>query len=231
MSSIHKSLFFLFFCTVLCIIFCSCKTGSKKQVDEFTVSLNSVQVVIGEIEAQFMKPMSRNLRKENITVIYFPQEDAVCLRYVLDFITYHQFWSRNGRLEFNKALTQYNEDYNERTLVNSRRSRQTYGTVQGYLIWQQFNFSVQARANMNVDLGFDFREKLPYFTVNQGEAEYINPNIPRNNRTSPVMPLFFTRAQAGQLAELFESHYLRSIVVPDVRPPLDRTDIGRDDDY
>ena len=220
-------IFSLAICSIL-VIFCSCVSTEKP--DEFIVDVNSPNIRIGEIEAQFFKPLFPGLRKESIEVFYYPREDAVSLRYRQDFITYNQFWNRTGRQAFLTALAQYNEAFNARTLTNNRKSRKAYGTVLGYLVWQSQSYTVQGRSNMDVDIGYDFRERLPYFRVNQGKAEFKNPNIPANDRTSPDNPMFFTRAQAAELAILFEQHFLQQVNMPEGPPPRDPT-IGRDDDY
>ena len=230
MKTINKLLLILAICAGCIAVFTGCATSTEPE-EEFIVSLDSPFVVIGEIDVQFMRPLSLALRRENITVLYFPHDDAVCLRFRLDFITYHQFWSRSGRQAFLNALAQYNQDFDDRNLPNSRRSRQTYGSVKGFLTWQQFDLAVRARANMNVDLGFDFRERLPYFTITQGRAEFINPNIPQQNRTSQVIPIFFTRAQAAELAALFEQHHLRQFEQQNVRIPAGLLNIDREDGF
>ncbi|MDR0319933.1 MAG: hypothetical protein LBI28_00380 [Treponema sp.] len=179
--------------------------------------MNSRQIEIGEIEAQFNPPLSLGtLKKENVKVLYFPQEDAVCLQYKHEFVTYHQFWSAHGRRTFAAALAKYNEDYDARNLnaKGGRRTRSTYGSVKGYLIWQMFSFTVQARANMNLGMGYEFKERSPYFTINQGVAEYREEISRDNNKNSPIIALYFTRAQAAELAALFDPAFLRELGSP-----------------
>jgi len=213
-----KYLFIPGFLTVfLCIvIFISCNTINKPVRQKFTVSLSSPQIPIGEIEVQFSSFMSLgSLKKENVNVIYFPREDAVCLQYRREFITYHQFWSYNGRQTFITALQRYNEDYSSRDLeLKSRKTKRKYGVVEGYLIWQMYTFTVQARANMNLELGYEFKDRAPYFLVNQREAEYKEEISRDNNRTSATVPMYFTRAQAAELEALFDQNYLRGLVSP-----------------
>jgi hypothetical protein len=196
-----------------CTLLATCGSFDWTPREQFVVNLNSPQIPIGEVELRFNTFMSmRGLRLEKANVIYFPREDAVCIQYRHEFVTYHQFWSRIGRLEFLAALEKYNEEYTERTLViNDRRSKRNYGVVEGYLIWQMYSFTVQARANMNVELGYEFRDRSPFFTINQRQAEYKEDNSRDNNRTSPVITMYFTRAQAAQLADLFDPEFLRGV--------------------
>jgi hypothetical protein len=211
------------------LIFCTCNTTGRTEKEEFIVSLNSRQTQIGEIEAQFNPPLSMgSIKKQTVKVLYFPQEDAVCLQYRHEFVTYHQFWSAGGRLLFTEALARYNEDYDARNLNSrgGRRTRSTYGSVQGYLIWQLYSFTIQARANMKLDVGYEFKQRAPYFVVNQGVAEYREEISRDNNKNSPIIALYFTRAQAAELAALFDPAFLREIVAN----PGSRTSTNSDRD-
>jgi hypothetical protein len=152
------------------------------------------------------------LRKREVTVSYFPREDAVCLMYREDFMTYYQFWSNEGRNAFFIALENYKEDFEARNLArNSRQTARKYGTIEGFLIWQLTRFTIQASAQSTIDLGHQFRGHAPYFTINQREAHYLDPMSRDNNRSSPHIMMFFTRAQADNLAALFDRQLLQGL--------------------
>ncbi|MCL2442240.1 MAG: hypothetical protein FWD13_02105 [Treponema sp.] len=214
-------------------MFSACTTNSGKDRVEFIVNHNSPQISVGEIELQFTALLGMGgLRKQTVNVLYYPAEDAVCLLYRQDFMNYQQFWSRSGRQGFINALQKYNEDYEARSLERrgGRNAARKYGTVRGYLIWQQFSIAVRARANMNVELGYAFKERVPYFTVSQREAEYKDAVTRDNDRTSQNITMYFTRAQAAELAVLFEQHYLNELISrnADSVHPLETTDIDID---
>jgi hypothetical protein len=197
----------------LSLTFSACGTVRTPK-KEFIVDVNSPKIEIGEIEAQIDRLLSiGGLRKINVSVSYYPQEDAVCLKYVADLMTYYHFWSREGRAAYIVALAQYNEDYAARNLVrNDLRTFKKYNIIQGYLVWQLHQYAIRARGNMNVELGYSFRNRSPYFTVNQRDAEYIDSIGSDNNRTSPTIPMYFTRAQAEELAALFDHEFLQALV-------------------
>jgi hypothetical protein len=198
------------------VVFGACNTTGREKPVPFTVDLKSPQIQVGEIEAQVDPMLAFGIKKIGFTVLYFPVEDAVCLQYKLDFQTFHQFWSRDGRDAFVAALAAYNEDYEARNLNDKagRREKRKYGSAQGYLAWQMFSFSVMAKANMEVELGYTFDSRNPYFCVNQREANYEDPVSRDNNRTSTVTPFLYTRAQAQELANLFDQGFLDGLVVP-----------------
>jgi len=233
----------------LCVSISACKTTKAVKAEDFKVNINSPQSVVGEIELQLDTLMGMGpIKKQTVTVLYFPREDAICLKYKYEFYTYHQFWDKRGRLLFINALQKYNEDYDARNLKrNSAQSLQKYGTIRGYLVWQLISYTVQAYANMDVDLGYIFKDRSPYFSVYQREAEFINELIGNdnvgpgsegksggNNRTSPAITMYFTRAQAAELADIFEQYTIPDNYLPDDYeefniPPPKKDDVPRDD--
>ena len=192
----------------------ACVTGNRTEKEEFTVDLKSPQISMGEIDVQMNKTFPLpGIRKVNVTISYFPREDAVCLQYRVDFMTYYQFWSRNGRAVFIKALEEYKEDYAARNLDRrgGNQARRKYGNVEGYLIWQMSRFTTQSRANVNIEIGYSFKENSPYFMLNQLEAHYENP-LEREPRDTIQIPIYFTRAQADELVIFFDQEYLQGLV-------------------
>jgi len=213
MKSINKIIIIL----ALSVIISSCNTTKRAIVEDFTVNMDSPQVTIGEVYIQFETMMGLgSLKKNTVSVLYFPKEDVVCLKYNYEYNTFHQFWNKKGRLYFINALQKYNEDYNARNLQKSdKKSRRKYGIIRGYLVWQMFSFSVQAHGGMNVELGYNFKDKSPYFTVFQRTAEYLSPRSRDGNRSSPTLTMYFTRAQAAELSALFEQYVLQGETLDD----------------
>lgn len=203
--------------TALCVILISCQsTGKKKTEEKFTVDLDSPQFQIGEVEFQ-LKPIMGigKIKKRTATVHYFPKEDAVAVRVRPDFTTFNQCWSKSGRQNFIDALKMYNDDYDARALeIKAKKTERKYGLAYGYLIWQQFEVMVRAQANMYLEFGYKFNNKTPYFVVNQLVAEFTHPSERDLNRKTQVMPYFFTRAQAAELAALFDPDFLSELEIP-----------------
>jgi len=193
----------------------------------FTVDLRSTKVPAGETGAQFDNPVPlMPLKQVDVNVIYFPDEDAVCLQYKSNGYTFYQFWDSDGRDAFVKALDKYNEDFLDKKLRNSisGKTRNQYGTTGGYLIWQSGSFGVQAKGSMDMELGYYFREKAPFFTVTQGEAQFENYLTDEEDKdmSSGERPMFFTRSQAAEVAAFFDQGFLDSIT-PELQPLFERT--------
>jgi len=223
---------------ILTIIFAlflgTCSTTPRPPVEEkFEVDLSSPQFPAGEIDTHIRRtfPLT-GIRTISVMVYYFPYEDAVCLQYRSDFFTYHQFWSRSGRDAFLNALEKYNADYDVRNLSDrNRNSTKIYGTVEGYLYWQMYSITRRVSANMEMDLGYAFNEGSPYFTVTQKHTTYVDNSSEENDLDSQQITMFFTRALAQKLAELFDQEYLRTLVPPEMGGPrrIIETDISIDE--
>jgi hypothetical protein len=195
---------------ILIIILGSCATTPQEKIRRFTVDINSHEIPIGEVELQIDKMFFGGIKKINAEVFYYPFEDAVCLKYKTDIFIYYQFWSVAGRNLFVSSLDIYNEDYTDRNLNPSdRKTKNLYGTIEGYLYWQQSSISRRFYANMDIELGYFFRERAPFFTVTQKLTTYIDRASKERNSTSQEVSMYFTRAQAAQLAGLFSQELLK----------------------
>ena len=191
------------------------KMGNKEKY--FSVSLDSPNFAAGETEAQFDNPIPlAPLRKAEVNIIYFPFEDAVCLKYRIDMIYFYQFWDREGRETFIKALSDYNTAFDDKKLnsKNSGKTRNLYGLTIGYLIWQSNTFTKQMNSNMFIELGYYFRNKAPFFTITQGDAYYedLSYSDERQHIFAAERPVFLTKAQAAEIANCFDQTYLLSLV-------------------
>jgi len=218
----------------LALVMCKTTPREPKPVEiKFEVDLSSINFPAGIIEAQIRRtfPVS-GIRTVEVEVFYFPYDDAVCLVYRSDLFTYHQFWSKSGRESFLQALVNYNADYNERNLnENSRTSTKIYGSVGGYLYWQMFSITRRVSANVDIDLGYTFNERNPYFAVTQNATTYVDKGSEENNLTSQRITMYFIRSQAQELAKLFDQEYLRTLVPPEMGGPrrVIDTDVAVDD--
>jgi len=206
------------FLPVLLTAFLLTTCSSTKTVKTpFTVNYNSPHIFAAIIEAQFDELFSLDgVRKDVITVDYYPMEDAVCLQYKYNFSTYYQYWDKKGREVFISALEKYKEDFARQSLgKSSKKTRRNYGIVKGFLIWQMAAYTIRGSGEMDMEIGYYFREKAPFFTVNQRKAMYFLPETGVFDRESPDITLYFTRTQADSLAQIFDPWYLRGLITTD----------------
>ena len=196
----------------------SCSSTPKEKEVPFTVNLKSPRHTAGSGEAYFERYLGiGSLKKGDITVYYYPIEDAVCLNFrAMQFVHCDQFWDRAGRDAFVSAFERYKEEYDRRTLIvkKNRKTRDAYGTVQGYFAWKKTAVAVQAYGSPKIKLGYQFKGKGAFFTTAQMESYYEDQYSKTRSGTSPVTVMYFTRSQAESLAELFKQEYLNSLKVP-----------------
>jgi len=182
----------------------------------FSVDLNSPRYEAGAFEAYFDRYLSiGSLRKNPVNVYYYPNEDAVCLQFKIQFVNCNQFWDKTGRDAFVAAFKRYQEDYEQRKLANrTRKARAAYGSVQGFFMWKKTPVSVQAFGSPKINLGYQFKDKAVFFTATQLESRYESPVSRDRSQTSPVMLTYFTREQAANLAALFSQEHLQGLGRP-----------------
>jgi len=213
------SLFLLVFTFLGCNSFKRQIDLARQREPKFKVDLKSPKVPIGSIEAQLDRVFF-GLKKIKINVTYSPVEDAVCLEFKRNTITNYQFYNRANRAAFLKAFDKYLDDYNGRNLVNNKTTKNIYGSDEGYLIWKITKVSSQYHDNIDYSFGYLFREKSPFFTITQGEAEFDDIFSSKENEKNGEFQLFFTIAQATDLANYFDPDFLRNLT----RIPSDAID-------
>jgi ABC-type uncharacterized transport system auxiliary subunit len=193
----------------------------KRAVNEepFIVNFESPRIQAGTFEAQFDKTVAlMGLRQVEVTVSYFPIEDAVCLQYRIDLMTYYLFWNREGRETYIKALEKYKEDFTQRNIKTkgNRNTRRKYGKADCYLIWQAAAFLTRSRASNVTEIGYDIKDiednKASFFSLWQRESVYIAETAQQELRNSPNILIYLTRAKADELAGLFNQDLLESLV-------------------
>jgi len=211
-----KYLSVLFLLFVFCLTSCGTvpfETGLLPK--KFTVSLKSRQVPLGDIETQIKNTFPKTgLAKKDVKVIYFPEEDAVCLSYKT-IQSYYCFLDREARELFITALNKYSQEYEERSITdNKRKTTSAYGRTGVFLIWQQFSFSKQYGMNTDITYGYLFYNNSPYFALTQKNVSYIDTdNGSREEFKSYEIVMHFTRAQAQELEALLDEELLRSHAV------------------
>jgi len=180
----------------------------------FSVDLASPHYEAGDAEAYFDPFFSiGSLKKYPVNVYYYPNEDAVGLQFNIQYVNCNQFWDKTGRDAFIAAFKRYQEEYEQRKLTG-KKNRNAYGTVQGFFTWKRSPISAQARGNTKIEIGYLFKDKAVFFTTTQGEAIDGDQISRGRNQTSPVLLMYFTRAQAESLAALFSQEHLQGLGRP-----------------
>ncbi|MDR2730145.1 MAG: hypothetical protein LBB81_04525 [Treponema sp.] len=197
---------------LIALVLSSCGSVSTKFKSEFPIDSHSRQIEIGSMEAQFDQALPfTKLQKDDVKVSYYPDEDLVCLQFRREFITYYQYWYRTGRQTFLNSLERYKTDYESRRLPKKNKSASEYGKVECFLVWETLNISSKGRSFPKVDIGYLLKDNSPYFTLSQMDAENVDISTQRDKEKNNRQILHFTRAQADDLALIFNQDNLNSL--------------------
>jgi hypothetical protein len=212
MRTQHKNRLFGVIVFIFLAIFLSC-SSYKPPRKRIEVDLHNKPVNLGIIEAQLNSMIAKaGMKKLDIAVEYYPVDDVVSLRFRLDLATYWQFWDEINRKAFVEALSAYKTDYEMRNLTNkNQRNKRAYGTLLSYTVYETASFTMPDFGYPNLELGYQFKSNAPYFTVTQRAAKSENPLSGADDAQSPNLFMYFTRAQADELAVLFDAITLRSV--------------------
>ena len=211
---------FLIFTAIWCTLSCTTVDYAKKYPN---MVANADPVSAGTVEIQLTKFLSSQLTKVEAEVIFYPRLNAVALEFRYELIRHRQFWDEDSRKQFAHALELYKEDYAARNLIDRyRKTRAIYGKVQGRVEWEAFKYTKTRTAYPVIELGYRFRDKMPFFTTLMRPAKVEATNGDSSDRgDSSQISMFFTRAQADELVKLFDQDYLMGLLGGIHTPQLD----------
>jgi hypothetical protein len=195
---------------VVCAISCASVDPAEKYPN-MVADMDPVSA--GTIDAELDRMFSSKLNKIPVEVIFYPRLNTVALEFRYEFVRYRQFWNEQGRKQFAGALARYKEDYAARTLIDRYgKTRAVYGKLRGRVEWETFKYTTTHQAAPGIELGYRFRQKAPYFAVLQRSAKEDGASSSEANLESLQINMYFTRAQAEELASLFDQDFLLGLV-------------------
>jgi hypothetical protein len=145
--------------SVLLLGACASNDGMTTELSDVDID-NSPKVLLGNMDLYLDRLFSvGGLKKIEVEVNYYTRVDAVCLGYRVDFNNFYLFLDRESRQALINGYEQYKEDYNQRNLRprGSRQTKRAYGTVDGFLVWMVSRFTVRARGNSDVEIGYHIK--------------------------------------------------------------------------
>lgn len=184
---------------------------------------NADPVSAGMIEAEFDRIFSSKLNKVEIEVIFYPRLNAVALEFRYELIRYRQFWDEAARQQFAAALELYKADYAAQKLVDRyKKTRAIYGKVTGRTEWEAFKYTKTRVAYPVTELGYRFREEMPFFSTLMRSAREESDDTDNSQQlNSQQINMYFTRAQADDLVRLFDQSHLMGLLEEKASPKSD----------
>jgi len=171
-------------------------------------------IAVGTIDAALDRMFSTKLNRAELEIFFYPRLNAVALEFKYELLTYRQFWDAANRQQFATALELYKADFAARNLINKyKKTRAIYGKVKGQTEWEAFKHARTHNAYPVIELGYRFNGETPFFT------SFMRPAKEQSKRwdgsdpdNSPAITLYFTRAQADELVQLFDQSYLMELL-------------------
>jgi hypothetical protein len=196
---------------VLCALSCGTIDYAKKYPN---MVANADPVSAGAVEIQLNKFFSSKVTKVDAEVIFYPRLNAVALEFRYELIRHRQFWDQESREQFARALELYKADYAERNLIDKyRKTKAIYGKVHGRVEWEAFKYTKTRVAYPVIEIGYRFRDKMPFFTTLMRPAKVEADATDSSARGDSVqISMFFTRAQGDELVKLFDQDYLMGLL-------------------
>jgi len=205
----------LFKIVMFTAIFCTLSCGSYDYSRKYpNMVANHDPISAGTVEIQLNKFMTSKLTKIEAEAIFYPRYNSVALEFRYELIRYRQFWDLEGRKQFAQALELYKADYEARTLIDKyRKTRKIYGRVPAKVEWEAFKYTKTRVAYPYIELGYRFKEKMPFFTtLMQSAKEEIDVSDNSSRGSSSQISMYFTRAQADELVKLFDQEFLMGLL-------------------
>jgi hypothetical protein len=193
--------------------------SNKAEAPDFIADMDPIP--IGGISLQFNKLFSSAIEKKDADVVYDPRQDAVYVQFRYQMISFRQYWNRPNREKVLAALEQYTAAYEEKNLpLKGNRAKRAFGVVIGMVEWGQTAFAgvlMNSRGSPYLELGYQFKQNSPYFTVVMRSAEN-EKNATSSENKSLEITSYYTRAQGKELAALFDQEYLLGFLNPRAVP-------------
>jgi len=210
---LHK----FFILCVLVLLYVSC-THSAPTYPNMLADVEPFSV--GSVDVSLDRIFSSDVKGTTVEVVFYPRENAVALEFGTGLGgQYQQFWDEAGRQKFIEALNGYKDDFgNQKLTTKYNKSRAIYGKAKGWFQWKSVKVSPSYQASPVFELGYRFRDGSPYFAVLQKTAREETEANKKGITESPQYSIYFTRAQAEDLAALFDQAFLRQSL-GDLAPP------------
>jgi len=207
---------------VMILLFLSCgSVDLAKKYPDMIADMDPLSA--GTVEAQLDRFFSSKVNKVEIETVFHPRLNAVSLEFKYELLKYRQFWDESARKQFAASLELYKRDFEDKKLVNnSRKTRDVYGKAKGRVEWEASKFTKTRVSNPTIELGYRFKENMPFFTTLMRSAkEVMDEGDSSTPMDSQQISMYFTRAQADELVKLFDQTWLVGLLGMKYNPVTD----------
>lgn len=195
----------------LALLVLSCKTSPRMNSAEMLADMDPIE--LKSLSLGVSKALMSGTKGSEALAVLYPREGTVALEFSFSANKNQLMFDRKARDGFVSALAEYLKLYEARGLDRKQKAKKAvWGTYTVAHRWGIMTMNGEAYPKVAYSYAFD--DKSPYFTI------YI-PRMPNaifqgktgsNVKESFEVTLYFTRAQAIALAELFDQEFLVKLV-------------------
>jgi hypothetical protein len=192
----------------LLFLLVSCTSTKPAQIQEGIADIDPI--TLDPVSIGFDKIFSADIQNNMADVVFQPRDNTVYLEFKYEMVKYRQHWNRDARERFIAAVEQYNDDFENRRLIDKKsKTTSVYGKFNGKTEWG--TFVINSRGTPQVTMGYIFKKENPYFLITQQPAK--NERMPGDSGNSSLrITIYLTKAQTAVIANLFRQEYLTGLV-------------------
>ena len=196
----------------LALLATSCKTSPRTNPAEMLADMDPIE--LRTLSIGVSKALMFGTKGSEAVAFLYPREGAVALEFTYSANKNQLMFDRQARDGFVSALAEYLKLYEARELNREQKARKkpAFGT---YTVAHRWGvISMNGEAYPKIAYSYTFEEKSPYFTVfiPRMKNDIFEGETGSNVKESFDVTLYFTRAQATALAELFDQDFLVKVV-------------------
>lgn len=177
--------------------------GNKYDIEvlkETTCNSKNLFGVLGEKEAK---------------IILYLKDSTIGIGTGYQGVYYYSLYDQNSRAKFVNAYNQYLSDFENKKLIRgkSNKTQRAYGTSKVNLRWGTIESSTPNNGTGTMYFGYVFEKNSPYFVITMQPVynKHYDDVQESTTRESIYYRIYFTKAQAKDLADCFDPSYVDSV--------------------
>jgi len=190
------------------------KTTDKKRKHNVFVFGNLDKYVLTDQASVFTRGALGGIKQQKSTITVYPEKEVAGFGSPYLTVYYVLFMDQSARQAFKEKFEQYEKDFQAKRLNrNNSNSFKIYGKIPVRIDWGSVKASTPNWSYTNANVGYDFHERSPYFTITIFPAD--NEHFKTNDavdRQSLNLKYYFTKAQASQLIDLLSDDKVQAAI-------------------
>lgn len=167
------------------------------------------------------------------TIIIYPKTGEAGIKTRFQATYYAILFNDQMRHRIFGAVDQYLDDFaNKKLKRKNKKSYAEYGRGKAYINYGTLAMMMAAEGKPDIQIGYKFKGKSPYFTITVRSTPNIDPNKGQNDvKDSVEFILYFTKAQASAFCSLLRDEIVEAALVEELEEVEGSGDTTTGDEY